>query len=200
VKPTELRPSYGRSRWKRMADRRSRHRPSRSVSTAPTLGGFGPVFDCRRAPSASPIVVWRIGPFLSHFSNCREGATKLVGASTDYALSTLQSGCGPNKRCTLRDEYPQAFIFLGCPSLNRRWTHCYLLAGCSSEGFEYTGTLPISRPWSLIIATWRSGSSLGVSSETPMASTAALSIASVSSSQTNPDLSKSRWPSATSKK
>jgi hypothetical protein len=45
----------------------------------------------------------------------------------------------------------------------------------------------------------RSGSSSGVSSETPMASTAALLIASVSSSQTNPDLSKSRWPSATSK-
>jgi hypothetical protein len=75
-----------------------------------------------------------------------------VGASTDYALSTLQSGCGPNKRCTPRNKYLQAFIFLGCPSLNR-WVHRDLPAGCSSEGSEYTGTVPISRPWSLVMAT-----------------------------------------------
>jgi hypothetical protein len=42
--------------------------------------------------------------------------------------------------------------------------------------------------------------SSGVSSETPMASTVALMIASVSSSQTKPDESKSLWPSLTSKK
>ena len=59
----------------------------------------------------------------------------------------------------------------------------YLEAGCFAEGLEYTGTWPISRQWSLIIATRRSGSSLGLSSETPMASTAALTMASVSSSQ-----------------
>jgi hypothetical protein len=55
-------------------------------------------------------------------------------------------------------------------------------------------------PASLMIAMRRSGSSSGVSSETPMASTVALMIASVSSSQTKPDESKSLWPSLTSKK
>jgi hypothetical protein len=76
----------------------------------------------------------------------------------------------------------------------------YLLAGCFTEGLEYTGTWPTSWPWSLITAMRRSGSSLGLSIETPMASTAALMSASVSSSHIKPDLSKSRWPSATSKK
>ena len=76
----------------------------------------------------------------------------------------------------------------------------FYLAGFSYEGLEYTGTVPISRPASLIMAMRRSGSSSGLSSETPMASTVALIIASVSSSQTKPDASKSLWPFLTSKK
>jgi hypothetical protein len=46
----------------------------------------------------------------------------------------------------------------------------------------------------------RSGSSSGLSSEIPMASTVALMIAATSLAQTKPDESKSLWPSATSKK
>src|SRR6476469_7169343 len=49
-------------------------------------------------------------------------------------------------------------------------------AGFSYEGLEYTGMVPISRPASLIMAMRRSGSSSGLSSETPMASTVALII------------------------
>ena len=48
------------------------------------------------------------------------------------------------------------------------------------KAWTYTGTLPISRPASLMIAMRRSGSSSGLSSETPMASTVALMTASVS--------------------
>ena len=80
-------------------------------------------------------------------------------------------------------------------SCKRLRSGCVYRAGFSYDGLEYTGTLPISRPASLIIAMRRSGSSSGLSSETPMASTVALMIASASSSQTKPVASKSLWPS-----
>jgi hypothetical protein len=62
----------------------------------------------------------------------------------------------------------------------------YRPRGPRAEGFEYTGTLAISRPASSRIAMRRVGSTAGLSSETPTAITFALSIASMSLSQSNP--------------
>lgn len=74
------------------------------------------------------------------------------------------------------------------------------LAGCSTEGLEYTGSLEISRPASLRTVMRRSGSIRGLSSETPMASVLALPIASASLAQIRPDGSIKLWPSLISKK
>jgi hypothetical protein len=73
------------------------------------------------------------------------------------------------------------------------------LAGSPYDGLEHTGTLPILCPWSLMIAMRRSGSSSGLSSDMPTASTVALMTAAISSSQTKPVGSKSLWPFSTSK-